>query len=161
LEVLRTLIDQVSSVELKRLKELKHLKELRLDSHSSFDSEHLLTLSMLNGMQLEKLTLCYTERKIPKEILIQISNNYPKLKHIELVNRSIEIVNTILQYFTQLEFIFLDFFGIFFTPDTLVVSDDLKHENLKQLIITNLNTTQVNNTKSLLKLVNACPNLET
>lgn len=160
LEVLKTLIDQVPCRVFKGLNKLKQLKELRLDSHSSFDCGHLLALSMMNGMKLEKLTLYYTEREIPEEILVQISKNFLNLKHLELINRSIRILSRVIEYFTNLESILMDFYAIFFAPDDLEISDGLRHQNLKQIVITNTNTTEVKNTETLLKLVNACPNLE-
>jgi hypothetical protein len=36
----------------------------------------------------------------------------------------------------------------------------LKHENLKQIVVTNINANEIENSKSLLKLINVCPNLE-
>lgn len=161
LEVLRTLIDQVPCKVFKKLNQLKHLKELRIDSHSSFDCGHLLTLSMMTDMQLEKLTLYYVEREIPKEILIQISKNFSKLKHIQLVNRSIQNLVTIADHFPNMESILMDFFAIFYAPNILVINDDrLRYENLKQIVITNFNTSDVQNTHPLLKFCNSCPNLE-
>lgn len=161
LEVLRTLIDQVPTRAFKDLPQLKHLKELRIDSHSSFDCGHLLALSMMKGMKLEKLTLYCAEREIPAEILIQISKNFLHLKHIQLVNRSIQNLIPIVEYFPNMESILMDFFAIFYTPDILAINDDgFRHENLKQIVITNFNTSDVQNTQPLLKFCNLCPNLE-
>lgn len=160
LEVLRTLIDQVPCRVFKGLNELKQLKELRLDSHSSFDCGHLLTLSMMTGMKLNKLTLYYTEREIPEQVLIQIGKNFLNLRHLELINRSIRILSSVIENFPNLESILMDFYAIFFATDVLEISDGLRHQNLKQIVVTNTNTTEVNNTETLLKLVNACPNLE-
>jgi hypothetical protein len=161
LEVLKMLIDQVSCREFKNLTNMTRLKELRIDSHDSFDRGHFLELSMMHCSVMEKLTLVYTERKIPEEILIQISLNFRKLKNIELINRSLKIATVILEHFPNLESMLFDFFAIFGAPqDILEVSDDLKHENLKQLVVTDINCHEVDNTISLIKLVNACPNLE-
>lgn len=161
LVALRTLIDQVPCSKFKRLTELKHLKELRIDSHSSYDCGHLLTLSMMKNLNLEKLTLFYPELKIPNEILIQISQNFSKLRHVQLVNRSIQNLITIAEYLPNIESILMDFFSIFHAPDILEIKDDgLRHENLKQIVITKLNTSDVQNTEPLLKFCNLCPNLE-
>ncbi|XP_037044486.1 uncharacterized protein LOC119080316 [Bradysia coprophila] len=161
LEVLRTLVDQVPCVLFKELKQLKHLKELRIDSHCSFDCGHLLTLSMMNDMNLEKLTLYYVQRDIPPEIFIQISKNFLKLRHIQIVNRSIQNLITIAQHFPNMESILWDFSGMFYSPDILQIDDySHRHENLTQIVITNLNTTDVQNTQPLLKFCNSCPNLE-
>lgn len=162
LEVVKMLIDQVTCREFKSLTELTRLKELRLDSHSSFDCGHLLELSMMRLLQLEKMTLIYTERKIPEEICIQFSLNFRKMKHIEIINRSIKIISTILEHFPCLESILFDFFAIFGAPDdVLEVSEDLKHENLKQLVVTNIEFREtVHNSRSILKLIQVCPNLE-
>ncbi|KAJ6641551.1 hypothetical protein Bhyg_06490, partial [Pseudolycoriella hygida] len=161
LEVFRTLIDQVSCSTFQRLPELKHLKELRIDSHSSYDCGHLLTLSMMKGMNLQKLTLYYAEREIPNEILIQISKNFSKLRHIQLVNRSVQNLVTIVEHFPDMESILMDFFAIFYAPDLLEIFEDgFLHKNLKQIVLTNFNTVDVQNTIPLLKFCNACPNLE-
>lgn len=161
LEVLRTLIDQVPCKLFQKLNRLKHLKELRIDSHCSFDCGHLLTLSMMNDMKLEKLTLYYVQRDIPPEILIQISKNFLNLKHIQIVNRSIQNLTTIAKHFPNMESILWDFSGMFSTPDILQLDDyGHIHESLKQLVILNLNTTDVRNTQPLLKFCNSCPNLE-
>lgn len=160
LETLRTLIDLVPSRVFKRLTELKHLKELRIESHSSFDCGHLLTLSMMTGMQLERLTLYYGKIEIPKEILIQISKNFAQLKHIQIVNRSIQNLVTVAENFPNMESILMDFFAIFYAPGILEVSDGLRHEHLKQLVITNLNSSDMRSTQPLLKFCNSCPNLE-
>lgn len=160
-EVLKLLIDQISTSEFKNLKNLTKLKELRMDSHSSFDSGHLLEFSLMKDFQLEKLTLLYTERRLPEEILIQISLNTRQLKIIELINRSIKIIVVILENFPLLDSMLLDFFAIFGAPDdVLVINEDLKHESLKQLVVTNINVNEVENTSALLKLLNVCPNLE-
>lgn len=160
LEVVRTLIDQVSIREFKNLKNLSHLKELRLDSHSPYDCGHLLELSMMKCLPIEKLTLLYTERRISEEILDQMSFNYRRLKHFEIINRSIKIITTILDLFPSLESMLFDFFAIFGAPDdVLVVNDELRHENLKQLVVTNINANEVENSSALLKLLNSCPNL--
>lgn len=161
LEVLKTLIDQVTCNVFKDLAELTNLKELRMDSHSSFDCGHLLVLSMMKCTRLEKLTLLCTDRKIPEDIVIQMSSNFRNLKHVEFINRSIKIISVILECFPNLESLLLDFFAIFGAPeDVLAISDDLKHDKLKQLVITNVNTNEAENTQSLLKLVQACPNLQ-
>ncbi len=161
LEVLRTLIDQVPCTLFKQLTQLKHLKELRIDSHCSFDCGHLLTLSTMNDMMIEKLTLYFVQRDIPKEIFIQMSKNFLKLKHIQLENRSIQNLITIAEYFPTMESIMMDFFGIFYPPDVMEIDNyGHRHENLKQIVITNLNTSDVPNTKPLLKFCNSCPNLE-
>lgn len=162
LEVFRTLIDQVSSEKFKALRKLSTLKELRLDSHSSYDTGQLLELSMIKSLyQLKKLTLLHSERKIPEEILIQMSESFRCLRHIEVVNRSIKIIKLVLEQFPLLESILFDFFAIFGAPeDILEISDDFFHENLKQLVITNVNVNEISNTEALLKLVNACRNLE-
>lgn len=165
LQVLRTLIDQVSCYEFKCLQELTHLKELRIDSHTPLDSGHLLELSMMKCMQLEKLTLLFTERKIPQEILIQISNNFRYLRHLELINRSIQIINTVLENFPNLESLLLDFSSLFGAPeDKFTINEDFSgHEKLKQLVVTNVqyySKDEYVNTKSLLTLIKKCPNLE-
>lgn len=161
LEVLRTLIDQVSVHTFRSLANLSKLKELRLDSHSPHDCGHLLELSMMRCDELEKLTLLYTERMIPPEILIQMSLNFRHLKAFEIINRSINIVAVILEYFPRLESIVFDFFAIFGAPeDVLVVDANLRHENLKQIVVTNVSTREADNTRALLKLVSVCPNLE-
>lgn len=161
LEVLKMLIDQISCREFKSLVQVPRLKELRLDSHSSFDKGHLLELSMMRADYLEKLTLLCTERKIPDEIIIQMANNFRRLKSIELINRSVKVISTIIENFQHLDSLLLDFFAIFGAPeDVLVISEDLKHENLKQLVVTNINANEIENSKSLLKLISVCPNLE-
>lgn len=160
LQVLKTLIDLVSCHAFKQLKELTSLKELRIDSHDSFECGHLLELSMMKCTRLEKLTLLCSEREISEEILIQISNNLRNLKHIEIMNRSIKRISTIIEYFPRLETLLLDFFSVFGAPeDVLIISEELKHDNLQQLVITNVIVNIQENTKSLLKLVQACPNL--
>lgn len=161
LQVLKTLVDQVSCHQFKSLNELVELKELRLDSHTPSDSGFLYELSMMKLQHLEKLTLLCTERKILEEIIIQMSNSFIRMKHIELINRSINIIGTILESFANLESLLLDFFAIFGAPDDILsISDDFKHLNLKQLVITNININESENTKALLKLINVCPNLE-
>ncbi|CRK91670.1 CLUMA_CG005319, isoform A, partial [Clunio marinus] len=161
LEVAKMLIDQVSCHVFKSLKGMFKLKELRLDSHCSYDGGYLLELSMMQFLQIEKFTLLFSERKISQEILIQLSQNFRKLKHIEFLNRSISIINTLLEYFPNLESILFDFFSIFGAPeDILIVSEDLRHENLKQFVVININMNEVENTRSLLKLISVCPNLE-
>lgn len=161
LEVLKLLIDQISCREFKNLKELVRLKELRAESHSCHDCGHLYELSMMKSMQLEKLTLIFTSRKIPEEILIQISNNFHKIKNIELINRSIKIISVILENFPNLESLLFDFYAIFGAPDDILkISDGFKHENLQQLVITNINSNEVENSNSIFKLVEICPNLK-
>lgn len=160
LKTLKTLIDQVSIREFQALKNLE-LKELRLDSHCSYDTGHLLELSLMRCPDLEKLTLMYTERMIPAEILIQISQNFRSLRNMEFVNRSIKIIAVCLEHFPLVESLLFDFFAIFGAPeDILIISDELVHENLKQLVITNVNINEVENSIAIKKLMNACKNLE-
>lgn len=161
LEVLRTLIDQVPCTKFKQLTQLKNLKELRIDSHCSFDCGHLLTLSTMTGMQLEKLTLYCIQQHIPEEILIQISKNFVTLKHIQIANRSIRNLITIAKHFGNVETVLMDFTSMYYEPNVLQIDDDgSKYENLKQVVITNLNTSEVLNTEALLIFCNSCPNLE-
>lgn len=161
LEVLKTLIDQVSCSEFKNLKNVATLKELRLDSHTSFDKGHLYELSMMRFEFLEKLTLLCTERKLTEEIVVQMANNFHRLKSIELINRSAKIISTIIENFPNLESLMLDFFAIFGAPeDFLVINDELNHNSLKQLVVTNIHVHEIENTRSLLKLIGRCPNLE-
>lgn len=161
LGVARMLIDQVSIRSFKELEKLSRLKELRLDSHTSYDCGHLLELSMMKCIHLEKLTLLCTERKIPEDILIQMSLNFRTLKHIELINRSIQIITTILENFPILESVLFDFDAIFGAPDdVLVIDENLKHENLKQIVVANINVNEIEITKALLKLISVCPNLQ-
>lgn len=161
LEVLKTLVDQVSCAEFKNLKNISTLKELRLDSHTSFEKGHLYELSLMRPEFLEKLTLLCSERKISEEIFIQLANNFRRLKSIELINRSVKIISTIMEIFPNLDALLLDFFAIFGAPDDiLVINDNLKHANLKQLVVTNVHIHEVENSKALLKLLSVCPNLE-
>lgn len=88
----------------------------------------------MKNMNLEKLTLFYAEVKIPKEILIQISKNFLKLRHIQLVNRSIQNLITIVEHFPNMESILMDFFSIFYAPDILEINvDGLRHDNWNKL----------------------------
>lgn len=161
LEVLKTLIDQVSVQSFRSLADLSKLRELRLDSHSPNDRGHLLDLSLMRCTKLEKLSLIYTERMIPAEILIQLSQKFVRLKGFEVINRSINIIAVILEHFPQLESIVFDFFAIFGAPDdVLVVNADFRHEYLTQIVVTNVHTREVDNTRALLKLISACPKLE-
>jgi hypothetical protein len=81
---------------------------------------------------------------------------------VEIINRSINILDTFIQNFPKLNSILLDYFAIFGAPeDTLTISnDEIRHENLKQLVVTNVNVNEEENGKSLLKLVGMCGNLE-
>ncbi|KAG5672480.1 hypothetical protein PVAND_002607 [Polypedilum vanderplanki] len=164
LQVLKTLIDLISCKTFKHLQNLISLKELRLDSHSSHDMGYLQELSMMRGMQLEKLTLLLNERKISPEVILQFANNFHYLKQIELINRSINIIVTIIQNLPNLETILLDFFAVFGAPDdilTLEISDESnKFPNIKQLIVTNVNVNEEENGRNLLKLVSLCPNIQ-
>lgn len=162
LEVLKTLIDLISMRVFKNILDIPNLKELRLDSHSSHNMRHLEELSLMKGLKLEKLTLLYNERKINSEIILQMSNNIHRLKHVEIINRSIAILDTFLQNFPMLQSLLFDYFAVFGAPeDTLVISnDELKHENLKQLVVTNVNVNEEENTKKLLKVAEICVNLE-
>lgn len=160
LEVLRTLIDQVSIQTFRSLTNLK-LKELRLDSHSPHDYGHLHELSMMRFTELEKLTLIYTEKMIPSEILIRMSQNFRRLKGFEVINRSINIVMIILEHFPHLESIVFDFIAIFGRPeDVLVVNADFRHEYLTQIVLINVKTREADITRAVLKLISACPKLE-
>lgn len=161
LEVFRTLIDQVPCAIFQQVDQLNQLKELRIDSHSSYDYGHLRALSKMRGMQLEKLTLYFPMQKVPEDILIQISVNFLELKHIQLVNRSIQNLITIAQHVPKLESILMDFYGMFYTPDILQIDDyRCRHENLRKIVINSLYTTDVQYTQALLKFCNLCPNLE-
>lgn len=162
LEVFRTLVDLISMRVFKGIQNIPRLKELRLDSHSSYDMGYLQELSMMKGMRLEKLTLLFSERRINSEIIIEIANNFHHLKHVEIINRSILILDTFIQHFPKLETILLDYFAVFGAPeDTLTISnEEIRHENLKQLVVTNVNVNEEENGKSLLKLVSMCGNLE-
>lgn len=161
LETLKTLLDQISCHEFKNLKNLSMLKELRLDTHSPYDRGHLLELAMMKLTQLEKLTLVCTDMIITDEVLHQMSINFVKLEHVEFINRSIQIVVNSLQLFPKLKSLFIDFFSIFGAPeDILNLNEDFRHESLQQIVMTNINRYEDENTIEVLKLVNACPNLE-
>ncbi|XP_070503588.1 uncharacterized protein [Chironomus tepperi] len=161
LEVLKTLVDLVSNRVFKGFNELSNLKELRLDSHSSYDMGYLSELSMMRGLRLEKLTFLFSERKIHSEVIIQMANNFHYLKHIELINRSIAVLDTLVQNLPTLETILLDYFAVFGAPeDTLIISDESPKKNLKQLVVIHVNVNELENGRNLLKLVNICPNLE-
>lgn len=164
LKVLRTLIDLISMRVFLNLKNMPQLKELRLDSHSSYDMGYLQELSLMKGMRFEKLTFIFSERKINSEIIIQMANNFHNLKHVEIINRSISILDTFIQYFPRLESILLDYFAVFGAPnDNLVISsenEEFRHENLKQLVVTYVNVNEAENTIALLRVVQICVNLE-
>lgn len=161
IEVIRTLMDQISCHQFKDLKNIKGLKELRLDTHSPFERGHLHELSMMRLTHLEKLTLVCTDLKIGEEVIIQMGMNFLKLKHIQLINRSIQIITATLQHFPKLETLLIDFFAIFGAPENVLeISNDFRHDCLVELVITNTNRYEDENTRAVLKLVNSCPNLE-
>lgn len=161
LEVLKTLIDLISTRVFKGISDLSNLKELRLDSHSSYDMGYLSELSMMRGLRLEKLTFLFSERKIHPEVIIQMANNFHHLKHIEVINRSIALLDTLVQNLSNLESILLDYFAVFGAPeDTLIINDETPKNNLKQLVVIHVNINELENGRNLLKLVSICPNLE-
>lgn len=162
LEVFKTLIDPISLRVFRNIVDMPNLKELRLDSHSSHNMRHLEELSMMKGLKLEKLTLLFNERKINSEIVVQMSNNIKCLKHVEVINRSIAILDTFLQNFPLLQSLLFDYFAVFGAPeDTLLISNvDLKHENLTQLVLTNVDVNEQENTMKLLKVAEMCVNLQ-
>lgn len=162
LEVFKTLIDPISLRVFRNIVDMPNLKELRLDSHSSHNMRHLEELSMMKGLKLEKLTLLFNERKINSEIVVQMSNNIKCLKHVEVINRSIAILDTFLQNFPLLQSLLFDYFAVFGAPeDTLLISNvDLKHENLTQLVLTNVDVNEEENTMKLLKVAEMCVNLQ-
>ncbi|CRK95947.1 CLUMA_CG009391, isoform A [Clunio marinus] len=138
------------------LKYLTQLKELQLKSDEIHKCNHLLELSRMR-LKIEKLTLLFEKEKIPPEFFIQLSQNFRKLKQIIISNRSIIIINTILEHFPNLESIAVDFYSDE-PEEILVISENLKHEKLKEIIATS--HCEEKNTNSLLTLLNACPNLE-
>jgi hypothetical protein len=161
LEVLKTLVDLISTRVFKGFSDLSTLKELRLDSHSFHDMGYLSELSMMRGLRLEKLTFLFSERKIHPEVIIQMANNFHYLKHVEIINRSIAILDTLIQYLPNLESVLLDYFAVFGAPeDTLIISDENPKKNLKQLVVIHVNVNELDNGRNLLKLVDVCPNLE-
>lgn len=160
LETLRTLIDQVSIREFRRLGNGK-LKELRIDSYDPVDRGYINELTTMNVKELEKITFIFTERSIPAVSIIELAQNLKRIKYIEVINRSINILTTILQEFQQIDELLIDFYAIFDAPkDVLIVPDNLRHENLKQLIVSNIFISQSENTAALIKLLRTCPNLE-
>ncbi|CRK92513.1 CLUMA_CG006069, isoform A, partial [Clunio marinus] len=163
LEVAKMSHGQVSCNIFNSLKKMSNLKELQLWTNRDDDEcHHLLEFSMMHSLQIEKLTLLCPERKISEDILIQLSQHFRKLKHIEFLSSrivNINLIKTILEYFPNLELIVFEFY--FHPPeDILIISEDLRHENLKQLEVTNNKTFNVENTRTLLKLISVCPNLE-
>lgn len=160
LETLRTLIDQVSIREFRKLGNGK-LRELRIDSYDPADRGYIDELSTMNVSELEKITLIFTERSISASSIIQLAQNLKKVKFMEIINRSINILITVLQEFQQIHELLVDFYAIFDAPrDVLTVPDNLRHENLKQLIISNIFISQSENTAAIIKLLRICPNLE-
>lgn len=160
LETLRTLIDQISLKEFRQLGNGR-LKELRIDSHDPADRGYINELAVMNVRELEKITLIFTERCITAESMTALAGNLRRVKCVEIINRSINIITTILQEFQHITELLVDFYAIFDAPhDILVIPDNLRHENLKQLILTNIFVSQSENTSPILKLLRACPNLE-
>ncbi|CRL08610.1 CLUMA_CG021574, isoform A [Clunio marinus] len=160
LEIAKIIIDEVSGNVFQFLRQLVNLKELRLESYCCEEWKNLRELSVM-PLNIEKLTLLYCDERIPDEIFIQSSQNLRKLKHIEIVNISIQIINTILQYFPNLESIYFGFGYIYGVPDDeLIINEQLNCENLKQFVVVNIDDDLEENSRSLLKLVSLCPNLE-
>lgn len=158
LEVLRIRIEGVSITAFRTISNLTKLRELRLESHSEQDYGHLFELSITRCDNLEKLTLIYTGM-IPPVIFIQMSLNFSRLKAFEVVNRSINIVPTILEHFPLLESILLAF-PPSAPDDVLVIDANMRHECLKQIVVTDSANFKVYNTRALLKLIRVSPNLE-
>ncbi|CRL08625.1 CLUMA_CG021316, isoform A [Clunio marinus] len=143
------------------LKNLAHLKELQLKSEKIHECNHLHELSRMH-LKIEKLTLLYSKEKIPPEFFIQLSQNFRKLNQITIVNRSFNTINTILEYLPNLESIVFNCESLSPEEDILVVNENLRHEKLKDFVVTSLvsNIYKESNTRSLVTLLNACPNLE-
>lgn len=162
LEVFKTLIDLISMREYKKIMNIPTLKELRIESHPPYNIQHLEELSLMKGLKLEKLTLIYNQRKISPEIIIQMSNNHHYLKHVEIINRSIAIIDTFLQNFPMLQSLFFDCYTNHGDlDDTLLISnEEIKHEHLTQLVVTDVNANKEENSIELLKVVKICVNLQ-
>ncbi|CRL08623.1 CLUMA_CG021319, isoform A [Clunio marinus] len=141
------------------LKNLTQLKELQIKSDKIHQCNHLLELSRMH-LKIEKLTLLYKEEKFLPEFCIQLSHNFRNLKQIRIVNRSFFIINTILENFPNLESIVLDCYHWSTEENVLVVRENLRHEKLKEIVVTSVYDDSAVTTRSLLTLLNACPNLE-
>ncbi|CRL08624.1 CLUMA_CG021320, isoform A [Clunio marinus] len=141
------------------LKNLTHLKELQLKSDQIHECNHLLELSRMH-LKIEKLKLLYEEEKILPEFFIQLSQHFRNLKQVTIANRSISTINTILEHFPNLESIIFNCDSWSPEEDILVISENLRHEKLKEIIVTHIFDDSADITRSLLTLLNVCPNLE-
>jgi hypothetical protein len=157
LEVLKTLIDMVTCSKFRNLGNGK-LKELRIDSHDPCDRGYFQQLSSMDLKELEKITLIFPERCLSVENIVNLAMNLKKLKTIQIVNRSINIITFILEHYPQLEILHVDF--CIGPKDDLIIEEGFKHDELKELIVTNISMSQGENTSALLKLLRVCPNLE-
>lgn len=161
LEVLRTCFDEISCQQFKEIRNLQKLRELRLDSFIRIDRGLMHELSMMKLTNLEKLTLVCPMRKICDEAIIQMSMNFAKVKNMQIMNLSIQIITTVLANFLKLEKLLMDFCSFIGAPeDILDIADDFRHEGLQELVLTNSNQNEDVNSRPVLKLVNACPNLK-
>lgn len=151
----------VSISVFKNLKNLTRLKELWFDCIHCDSCDHLLALSMMKCLPIEKLALHFLTTEIPEEIFVQMSLNYRRLKEFEIFSSCIKIITTILENFHSLESLLYKFYSRCCAPDVLIINDDFqRHENLKQLEVTDIHKGEVETSSALLKLLNACPNLE-
>ncbi|CRL08627.1 CLUMA_CG021549, isoform A [Clunio marinus] len=141
------------------LKNLTHLKELQLKSREIHQCNHLPELSRMH-LKIEKLTVLYNEEKIPPEFFIQLSQNFRKLKQIRIDDQPIVIINKILENLPNMESIVFDCYHWSTEENTLVIRENLRHEKLKEIVVTNNYDDSAVTTRSLLTLLNACPNLE-
>ncbi|HEY5236675.1 MAG TPA: hypothetical protein VIJ14_10885, partial [Rhabdochlamydiaceae bacterium] len=143
--------------EFNSLRKLTTLKELQLGFYGLEDNNFIEQLSMMKSLsQMAKLTLMSYKEKLTEEIVIRMSESFRSLSCIQLVCSTIKDVGTILEHMPHLTSIT---WGGDNCNDNLEISEDYLNEKLTELSIKTFHTNR-GNTEALLKVVNACPNLE-
>jgi hypothetical protein len=132
---------------------LRNLKTLKIDRISGTEIKINNFLSLLKNDSVEELTV-YGILNLDELTIKQLAINLPRLKELEITSESsINIVNAIIQNFTNLEVLKFETVHL----DGYNFCDGLKHENLKSLY---LNWRRVDQFIELPKFIKCCKKLE-
>jgi hypothetical protein len=146
----------LSTIGLPELSKLSKLKSLEFECYNNNNPADIISfLNFTRNSGVEKLEV-YCRLGFPEFTISQINVNFPSVKELTLQSKSsINVVNTILQSFPNLEILHFD-------PDRVaneayIYQEDLKHQKLKKLCIGPWNG-EINH--DFAKLIGCCTKLE-
>lgn len=147
---------------IKAIGNLTSLKTLLIEDHPGVSSWNKVAWSAARMPLLERLDIDYCRPEKSSEEVARLGISFPRLKHLMAWSSWFPQLVNILDTFPDLETLQMckedHYLRVCF--DQVVIRDGFSHINLKQLVVGNSSDEFTINMPQLLRIVNACPNLE-